>query len=52
MGDKGDCSGRASDIGINNEKDGPVTLAAVDTEGLLSPMKVESRHVSVTALMF
>ena len=34
------------------ERNGAVTLAAVVTEGLLSPMRVESRHVSVTASMF
>jgi hypothetical protein len=33
------------------EKEGAVTLAAVVTEGLLSPVREESRHVSVTASM-
>jgi len=34
-----------------SEKDSAVTLAAVVTEGLLSPIRVESRHDSVTASM-
>jgi hypothetical protein len=34
------------------ERKGAVTPAAVVTEGLLSPMRVESRHVSVTASVF
>jgi hypothetical protein len=37
---------------VVGEKESAVTLAAAVTEGLLSPMRVESRHVSVTASMF